>query len=102
MTQTACNGRGGWLPEEIKSSTATPPVPATPSYQWFDGTSQVYYLTETLTNTPRKALPADIATAFGMPTGTQAYVLGRPNPAPPHAGPSAPAPWAPTRRRSTR
>ncbi len=79
VTQTACNGRGGWLPEEIKSSTATPPAPLNPTYQWFDGTSQVYYLTETLTNTPRKALPANIATAFGMPTNTQAYVMGRPN-----------------------
>jgi hypothetical protein len=79
VTQTACNGRGGWLPEEIKSSTATPPVPLTPTYQWFDGTSQVYYLKETLTNTPTKPLPANIATAFGMATGTPAYVLGRPN-----------------------
>ncbi len=85
VTDTACNGRGGWLPEEIKSSTATPPVPVTPTYQWFDGTSQVYYLTEPLTSTPRKALPANIATAFGMPTTTQAYVMGRPNPNPENA-----------------
>ena len=85
VSQTACNGRGGWLPEETKSSTAATPVPVTPSYQWFDGTSQVYYLTETLTNTPRKTLPANIATAFGMPTTTQAYVMGRPNPNPENA-----------------
>jgi hypothetical protein len=85
VSQTACNGRGGWLPEEIKSSTATPPVPLTPSYQWFDGTSQVYFLTETLTNTPRKLLPASMATALNMPTGTQAYVMGRPNPNPENA-----------------
>ena len=85
VTQTACNGRGGWLPNEIKSSTATPPVPLTPSYQWFDGTSQVYYLTEPLTNTPRKTLPETMVAALNMPAGTQAYVMGRPNPNPENA-----------------
>ena len=85
VTQTACNGRGGWLPNEIKSSTATPPVPLTPSYQWFDGTSQVYYLTEPLTNTPLKPLPDTMATELNMPAGTQAYVMGRPNPNPENA-----------------
>jgi hypothetical protein len=85
VTQTACNGRGGWLPNEIKSSTATPPAPVTPTYQWFDGTSQVYYLTEPLTNTPRKPLTAAMATALNMPANTQAYVMGRPNPNPENA-----------------
>jgi len=85
VTQTACNGRGGWLPEETKSSTATPPVPVMPSYQWFDGTSQVYYLGESLADTPTKPLPANIATLFSMPAGTSAYVMGRPNPNPDNA-----------------
>jgi hypothetical protein len=85
VTQPACNGRGGWLPNEIKSSTATPPVPLTPSYQWFDGTSQVYYLTEPLTNTPRKTLPETMVAALNMDPGTQAYVMGRPNPNPENA-----------------
>ncbi|HET9701059.1 MAG TPA: Calx-beta domain-containing protein [Burkholderiales bacterium] len=85
VTQTACNGRGGWLPNEIKSSTATPPVGVIPSYQWFDGTSEVYYLTEPLTGTatkpgtPTKPLPAGIAAEFGMASGTLAYIMGRPN-----------------------
>jgi hypothetical protein len=86
VTQTACNGRGGWLPEETKSSTATPPVGAIPSYAWFDGTSQVYYLTEPLGPTtvrpngvPTRPLPANIASLFGMAAGTPAYVMGQPN-----------------------
>lgn len=79
VAQVACNGRGGWLPDDLKSSTAVPPVPVRPSYQWFDGTSQVYYLTEPLTNTPTKPLPANIATALKMTVGTAAYVMGRPN-----------------------
>lgn len=79
VAQVACNGRGGWLPEELKSSTAVPPVPVRPTYQWFDGTSQVYYLTEPLTNTPTKPLPVAIAAALKMTVGTPAYVMGRPN-----------------------
>lgn len=79
VAQLACNGRGGWLPEELKSSTAVPPVPVRPTYQWFDGTSQVYFLTEPLTNTPTKPLPAAIATALKMTVGAPAYVMGRPN-----------------------
>jgi hypothetical protein len=82
VTQTACNGRGGWLPNEIKSSTATPPVPVTPTYQWFDGTSQVYYLTETLANTPRKTLPETMVAALNMAPGHSGLRHGSPEPQP--------------------
>ncbi|GAF94860.1 unnamed protein product, partial [marine sediment metagenome] len=59
----ACNGRGGWLPEEIKAGDLAP------TYAWFDGTSEVYFLGESLNDVPIKTL-AD---------GSQAYVLAQPN-----------------------
>lgn len=59
----ACNGRGGWLPREDKASDLIP------SYQWFDGTSQVYVLGEDLSNYP----------ATTLDDGSQAITLGVPN-----------------------
>lgn len=35
---TACGGQGGWKPEEIRKSNVVP------TYEWFDGTSEVYKL----------------------------------------------------------
>jgi hypothetical protein len=70
----ACNGRGGWLPREDKAADLTP------SYQWFDGTSEVYYLTEPVVgNVPTIALSDQEATSLGLALGSQAYVLGMPN-----------------------
>jgi hypothetical protein len=37
----ACSGQGGWKPEEIRASNVVP------TYQWFDGTSEVIVLGET-------------------------------------------------------
>jgi hypothetical protein len=34
----ACSGQGGWKPEEIRASNVIP------TYEWFDGTSEVYVL----------------------------------------------------------
>ena len=59
----ACNGRGGWLPREDKGQDLTP------TYHWFDGTSQVYVLGENLADYPTTRL-AD---------GTEAISLGVPN-----------------------
>jgi hypothetical protein len=50
-----------------------------PSYAWFDGTSEVYYLGEPLADVPTVPLVADVAAAFGMDEGTEAVVLGMPN-----------------------
>ena len=63
FSPAACNGRGGWLPEEIKGNDLTP------TYQWFDGTSQVYVLGQNLDNFPTTTLP----------DGSQAITLGLPN-----------------------
>jgi PKD repeat protein len=64
FSPAACNGRGGWLPEEIKRGDLVP------TYAWFDGTSEVYVLGEQVEgNLPTKVLD----------DGTQAYVLGMPN-----------------------
>lgn len=46
LAAKACNGRGGWLPLEDKGSDLIP------SYTWFDGTSEVYYLSEPLSGVP--------------------------------------------------
>jgi hypothetical protein len=73
FSAAACNGRGGWLPREDKASDLVP------TYQWFDGTSEVYYLTEDLTNVPRIALSGQEAASLGLPSGSDAYVLGMPN-----------------------
>ena len=69
----ACNGRGGWLPREDKLADMIP------TYQWFDGTSEVYYLTEPLAGVPQIPLSNQEASALGLPNGSQAYVLGMPN-----------------------
>ncbi len=64
FSAAACNGRGGWLPEEIKQSDLTP------TYTWFDGTSEIYYLGETvMDNVPTNRLE----------DGSEAYVLGTSN-----------------------
>ena len=57
FSEVACGGRGGWLPEEIRESNVTP------TYRWFDGTSEVYNLGQ---------IPgenADGEKAFGIPHG---------------------------------
>jgi hypothetical protein len=64
FSPAACNGRGGWLPEEIKQGNLTP------SYEWFDGTSQVYVLGESLDDYLPMTTLAD---------GSQAFTLGKPN-----------------------
>lgn len=73
FSDAACNGRGGWLPREDKLSNVTP------TYQWFDGTSEVYYLTEPLANVPRIPLSSQEAASLGLAAGSSAYVLGMPN-----------------------
>jgi len=71
----ACNGRGGWLPREDKGADLIP------SYAWFDGTSQVSYLGESLDGVPTVPLDAGVAASFAgnFNTGDPAYVIGMPN-----------------------
>ncbi|WP_158002517.1 PKD domain-containing protein [Methyloterricola oryzae] len=76
VSQTACNGRGGWLPKVEEGSNLVP------TYEWFDGTSRVYYIGEVLHggpagDVPTKVLPSAVATSLG--TTSAAYVLGAPN-----------------------
>jgi hypothetical protein len=78
LSQTACNGRGGWLPEEVKGSNLQP------SYAWFNGTSEIYYLGEKLaaldaTAGRTKPLSVDMAAVLDFAAGTKTYVLGKPN-----------------------
>ena len=78
LSQTACNGRGGWLPEELKGSNLRP------TYAWFNGTSEIYYLGEKLaaldtTAGRTKALTVDMAAVLDLAPGTKSYVLGKPN-----------------------
>ncbi len=68
-SDAACNGRGGWLPREDKLADLIP------TYQWFDGTSEVYYLSEPLAGVPRIQLDASNNT-LGL---SEAYMLGIPN-----------------------
>ncbi|MET0069065.1 MAG: cytochrome c3 family protein [Candidatus Thiodiazotropha sp.] len=63
FSAAACNGRGGWLPREDKALNLTP------TYQWFDGTSQVYVLGENLADYPMTMLK----------DGSEAITLGLPN-----------------------
>ncbi|MEA3275591.1 MAG: hypothetical protein U9Q81_09965 [Pseudomonadota bacterium] len=63
FSEAACNGRGGWLPREDKLGDLIP------SYGWFDGTSEIYYLGESLDGVPTKTLD----------DGSEAFVLGKPN-----------------------
>ncbi len=73
-SNSACNGRGGWLPREDKGFNLTP------SYNWFDGKSEVYFLGESLTGVPTVPLTASVAASFGtgFATNDPAYVLGIP------------------------
>ncbi len=75
----ACNGRGGWLPREDKGGLGAEAL--IPSYAWFDGTSEIYYLGESLDNVPTVPLVADVAASFigNFQTGDPAYVIGLPN-----------------------
>ncbi|MCG7921395.1 MAG: PKD domain-containing protein [Candidatus Thiodiazotropha lotti] len=63
FSAAACNGRGGWLPREDKALNLTP------TYHWFDGTSQVYVLGEDLADYPVTVLE----------DGSDAITLGQPN-----------------------
>ena len=75
LSQSACNGRGGWLPREDKGADLTP------SYAWYDGTSAGYVMGESLDGVPTVALAADVAQRFvgNFNTGDPAIVLGAPN-----------------------
>ena len=75
----ACNGRGGWLPREDKGGLDGGSL--IPSYQWFDGTSEIYFLGESLDNVPTVPLDADVAASFvgDFNPGEPAYVIGMPN-----------------------
>lgn len=77
LSQTACNGRGGWLPEELKGSNLRP------TYAWFNGFSEIYYKGEKLdlldTTGRTKALTVDMAAVLEMTPGTKGYVMGKPN-----------------------
>jgi hypothetical protein len=84
LSQTACNGRGGWLPKEVKQANLRP------TYQWFDGTSEIYYLGESLNDAPNrsggkvptKPLTQEMATELGytdVATAPEAYILANPN-----------------------
>ena len=81
VSQTACNGRGGWLPREDKAGNLVP------SYAWFDGNSEVYVLGENLNDVPTIPLPSSIASLFRPSAGSSAgnfdandpaFVLGVP------------------------
>jgi len=73
-SNSACNGRGGWLPREDKGFNLTP------TYNWFDGKSEVYYLGESLNGVPTIPLAANVAANFGagFTANEPAYVLGVP------------------------
>ncbi len=75
----ACNGRGGWLPREDKGGLGSASL--TPSYAWFDGTSEIYYLGESLDGVPTVPLDASVAASFvgEFNAGDPAYVIGMPN-----------------------
>lgn len=72
FSEQACNGRGGWLPREVKTRDQVP------SYAWFNGKSEVYYLTEPLTDVPTMVLANTEADGLGLPRGSRAYMLGMP------------------------
>ncbi len=78
-TAAACNGRGGWLPREDKGGLGSASL--TPSYAWFDGTSEIYYLGEPLDGVPTIPLDASVAASFvgDYQAGDPAYVIGMPN-----------------------
>ena len=74
LSQTACNGRGGWLPREDKGANLVP------SYAWFDGISEVYFMGESLDGVPTVPLAADVAQRFvgNFSAGDPAISLGVP------------------------
>ncbi|WP_200153866.1 PKD domain-containing protein [Chromatium okenii] len=78
-SDAACSGRGGWLPREDKGGLGSAAL--IPSYNWFDGTSEVIYLEESLAGVPTVPLDATIAAKFvgDFAAGDPAYVLGQPN-----------------------
>jgi PKD repeat protein len=78
-SDSACNGRGGWLPREDKGGLGSASL--IPSYTWFDGTSEVMYLEESLNGVPTVPLDPAIAAKFvgGYVGGEPAYALGMPN-----------------------
>ncbi|MBP9602809.1 MAG: PKD domain-containing protein [Chromatiaceae bacterium] len=78
-SDSACNGRGGWLPREDKGGLGSTSL--IPSYTWFDGTSEVMYLEESLTGVPTVPLDPTVAAKFvgGYVGGEPAYALGMPN-----------------------
>jgi hypothetical protein len=57
FSTSACGGRGGWLPSEVRASNVVP------TYRWFDGTSEVYVLGQVPSEN------ADGEKAFGVPHG---------------------------------
>lgn len=57
FSSTACGGRGGWVPDEVRASNVIP------SYKWFDGSSEVYILGQI----PKEN--SDGEKAFGIPNG---------------------------------
>lgn len=77
-SEAACNGRGGWLPNEIIQATGSASL--TPIYKWFSGKSEVYYLGESLNGVPTVPLASSIASAFvgNFNSGDPTYVLGLP------------------------
>jgi hypothetical protein len=73
LSDAACNGRGGWLPREDKQGDLVP------DYRWFDGTSEVYYLTEPVGQRAAYCADDQEAESLGLQSGSSAYVLGMPN-----------------------
>ena len=75
----ACNGRGGWLPREDKGGLGAASL--IPSYTWFDGTSEVVYLEESLAGVPTVPMDQTLPANFyrGLDPNQPAYALGMPN-----------------------
>ena len=75
----ACNGRGGWLPREDKAGLKGASL--VPDYAWFNGTSKIYYLGQSLKNVPTIPLARSVAARFvgDFNAGDPAYVIGMPN-----------------------
>ena len=74
---SACNGQGGWKPEEIHASDLIP------SYGFWDGRSRVYVLGES------PALNGDGEYAFGTPEGGVDSLASRLHPLKEHRGNAA-------------
>ena len=78
-TPAACSGRGGWLPREDKAGLGGEKI--IPEYTWFDGTSQIYYLGESLNDVPTVPLDSSVAQSFvgNFTAGQDAIALAMPN-----------------------